>query len=129
MQTVTVHLTENVFQQIKRLAKARQHSVEDEVAAVVAAALPLADNDNEAQLAQLAFLSDEELEQIARTRLSEKERGRMETLSAKQRGQGLTATEQNEVDALLNRYDWLILLRAEATRLLKERGRDVPIAK
>ena len=129
MQTVTVHLTENVFQQIKQLAKARQHSVEDEVAAVVAAALPLADNDNEAQLAQLAFLSDEELEQIARTRLSEKERGRMETLSAKQRGQGLTATEQNEVDALLNRYDWLILLRAEATRLLKERGRDVPIAK
>lgn len=129
MQTVTVHLTENVFQQIKRLAKARQHSVEDEVAAVVAAALPLADNDNEAQLAQLAFLSDEELEQAARTRLSEKERGRMETLSAKQRGQGLTATEQNEVDALLNRYDWLILLRAEATRLLKERGRDVPIAK
>ena len=129
MQTVTVHLTESVFQQIKQLAKARQHSVEDEVAAVVAAALPLADNDNEAQLAQLAFLSDEELEQIARTRLSEKERGRMETLSAKQRGQGLTATEQNEVDALLNRYDWLILLRAEATRLLKERGRDVPIAK
>ncbi len=123
MQTVTVHLTENVFQQIKQLAKARQHSVEDEVAAVVAAALPLADNDNEAQLAQLAFLSDEELEQIARTRLSEKERGRMETLSAKQRGQGLTATEQNEVDALLNRYDWLILLRAEATRLLKERDR------
>ncbi len=123
MQTVTVHLTENVFQQIKRLAKARQHSVEDEVAAVVAAALPLADNDNEAQLAQLAFLSDEELEQAARTRLSEKERGRMETLSAKQRGQGLTLSEQNEVEALLNRYDWLILLRAEATRLLKERGR------
>lgn len=129
MQTVTVHLTENVFQQIKRLAKARQHSVEDEVAAVVAAALPLADNDNETQLAQLAFLSDEELEQAARTRLSEKERDRMESLSAKQRGQGLTATEQNEVDALLNRYDWLILLRAEATRLLKERGRALPLFK
>lgn len=128
MQTVTVHLTEPVFQHVKRLAQARQHSVEDEVAAVVAAALPLA-NDDEAQLAQLAFLSDDELEQAARTRLSEKERGRMETLSAKQRGQGLTLSEQNEVEALLNRYDWLILLRAEAIRLLKERGRDLPIAK
>ncbi len=124
MQTVTVHLTEPVFQQIKRLAKARQHSVEDEVVATIAAALPLS-NDDEAQLDQLAFLSDEELERAAQARLSEKERGRMDTLSAKQRGRGLSPVEQEEVDALLNRYDWLILLRAEATRLLKERGRDL----
>ncbi|MEI2612580.1 MAG: hypothetical protein V9G20_28405 [Candidatus Promineifilaceae bacterium] len=124
MQTVTVHLTEPVFQQIKRLAKARQHSVEDEVVAAIAAALPLS-NDDEAQLDQLAFLSDEELERAAQARLSEKERGRMDTLSAKQRGRGLSPVEQEEVDALLNRYDWLILLRAEATRLLKERGRDL----
>ncbi len=50
---------------------------------------------------------------------------RWEDLSHKSQSEGLTGDEQRMVEALLQQYERLLLVRAEALARLKERGCDV----
>jgi len=74
------------------------------------------------ELDRLADLSDVELWNAARTRLSEDEQTRMEFLLWKQQSSGLSSAEMAEAEAFA---DQAMLVRAKAAVLLKRRGRDI----
>ncbi|MCP3957510.1 MAG: hypothetical protein GY719_06625 [bacterium] len=76
-------------------------------------------------ITDLQVLSDDELRLAARNRLSEESRVKLEALNFKQQSEGLTASEKETQAQLVDAYDQAVLLRAEALRLLKERGHDV----
>lgn len=80
-----------------------QRSVEDELVAVVAAALPTVDDlptDIAADMKQLAFLTDDELRQVARTALTIDDSERMQALVLKRQREGLTSQEEQEITRL-----------------------------
>lgn len=78
-----------------------------------------------AALAQLAYLNDAALWQAARSTLLPAQRERLEELHDKQQREGLTTEEKKEDQALLALYHEMILVRAQAVVLLKQRGYDV----
>jgi len=77
------------------------------------------------ELDQLAFLTDAELWNAARTRLHEDEQTRMEFLLDRQQASGLSTAEAVEAEMLAEQYDRTMLVRAKAAVLLKERGHDI----
>ena len=76
-------------------------------------------------VAALELLSDADLWRAARNPLAEGDRSRLEALNLKQQQENLTPAEQETLERLLLQYDRAVLLRAEAARLLKQRGHDV----
>ena len=132
LQNVTVKLPETLYQQVKQRARQMRRSVEDELVAVVAAALPTIDDlptDIADDMAQLTFLTDDELWQAARTTLSASQSERMQVLLSKRQQEGLTPQEEEEAKRLAHHYDRTMLVRAQAAVLLKERGHDISTLK
>jgi hypothetical protein len=96
-----------------------------EAVATIAAEEEESSREVTASVAALELLSDAELWRAARAPLAEADRSRLETLNLKQQKENLTPAEQETLERLLRQYDRAVLLRAEAARLLKERGHDV----
>lgn len=128
LQAVTIQLPERLYNDVANRARRMHRSVEEELIAVVADALPTT-NDLPSELAdeleQLDLLSDRELWQAAQTKLSAEEAEQMQTLVWKQQRDGLTKREQNKAEKLLQRYNRTMLVRAKAAVLLKGRGFDI----
>lgn len=76
-------------------------------------------------LEQLSSLPNEALEKVARDRFPEKLSRELETLNLKDQREGLTESEQEKREKLLQGYERVILLRAEAALVLKTRGQAV----
>ena len=76
-------------------------------------------------VAALELLSDADLWRAARNPLAEADRSQLEALNLKQQKENLTPAEKETLEGLLLQYDRAVLLRAEAARLLKQRGHDV----
>jgi len=127
-QTITVQLPDGLYRQVQSRASRLRRSVEGEVVALLAAALPTLDDLPAPlvdEMAQLVFLSDAELWRAARNELTAEENERMQELLYKRQRAGLSGREEEEADELLLRYDRSMLLRAQSMALLKERGHDV----
>lgn len=127
-QTLTVNLPDNLYRQVVKRAERMHSSLEDELVAVVAAALsstadvPTLTLD---AMAQLAYLTDQELRTAAQMLVASSDNERMQNLLLKRQVEGLTASEQAEAERLLQRADHVMLMRAQAMALLRERGHDV----
>jgi hypothetical protein len=78
-----------------------------------------------ALLGDLKLLDDEALWRAARNCLSDDVRSQLEALNFKQQRETLTQGEKDTLEQLVHQYDQAVLLRAEAARLLKERGYEV----
>jgi len=78
-----------------------------------------------ASLDELSSLPDQALWKVARDHFPAEAASELETLNLKAQREGLTAPEEDERDVLLSGYERVMLLRAEAARLLNERGHDV----
>ena len=76
-------------------------------------------------MAQLVFLDDAALRQAARSTMASEQVEQMEVLNLKQQREGLTPEERQALAQLLRRYEHVMLVRAKAAALLKERGCDV----
>lgn len=76
-------------------------------------------------LAQMAYLNDAALWQAARSTLASEQRERLATLHEAQQRRPLSIEEQVEEQALLKLYREVVLVRAQAAVLLKQRGYDV----
>jgi ribosomal protein S13 len=96
-----------------------------DVVATVAADEEELSHDLAQALEDLKLLKDEELWRAARNRLSDEARSQLEALNAKQQRGKLTPSEKETLEQLIDQYDQAVLLRAEALRLLKERGHEV----
>ena len=125
MQTITVQLSDNLYQRIRRRARERNRSIEDEVVEVVEQAITIETPGAAELLEQLPHLADDDLWRAARMHVANDRAERMQWLVWKQQSEGLTAVEEDEAQQLQQNAQQVMLIRAEAAALLAERGFDV----
>ena len=128
LQQLTINLPEPLYNRLKQRAAQTQRSVEAELVDVVALALPVADaspTDLAEAISQLALLNDSDLWRAARSTLPAEAAERLEALHLKRQREGLAEQEEDEVASLTRQYERVMLVRAHAAQLLKQRGYDV----
>ncbi len=126
--TVTLTLSQEVYDELQQRARRRQHRVEDEAALALAAILGAEQRlpaDLEAAIAALALLDDEALWRVSRSQPTVEDGILLDALVDKRRRQGLTDAEAQLLAELVDRHDRVMVLRAEAVARLRERGHDV----
>jgi hypothetical protein len=127
-QNVTLSIPEPLYQHLKQRADQARRSVEEETLEVLAGAVPASSTLPEGLteiVTMLQTLDDASLWQAARSRLPAEISRELEALHFKQQRAGLTASEQQELAALLRQYEQQMLIRGQAAALLKQRGHDV----
>lgn len=128
VQSVTLTLTPEAYESIKRAADRIRRPVDEVLSDAVVAAMPVIEADSRAlsaAFAHMAYLNDAILWQLARSSMSPEQSRRLEQLHHKLQRSGLTHSELAEEDALSRLYEETILVRAQAAVLLKQRGYDV----
>jgi len=128
VQNVTIRMSDQLYHQVEQRAGRMQRSVEEEVVAVVEDALPVLDfllADIADELGQMVFLTDSELWHAAQTVITAGENRRMQALVLKRQREGLSPEEEIEAEQLTMRQERVMLLRARAAALLRERGQNV----
>jgi len=126
-RAVTLRLPPPLFDHFQSRAERAHRSLEAELLEAVAT---VADEEELAHdlaqaLGDLELLNDEELWRAARNSLSGDAKSQLEALNLKQQREELAASEREMLEQLVHQYDQALLLRAEAARLLKERGHEV----
>lgn len=125
---VTLRLPAPLYDRFSSRAERAQRSLEAELleaVATIAAEEEESYRDVAEAVAALDLLSDADLWRAARNPLATADRSRLEALNLKQQKESLTPAEKETLEGLLLQYDRAVLLRAEAARLLKQRGHDV----
>lgn len=125
---VTLHLPHPLYAHYKHQAEQAHRTVEDELLRVVRSVTPTEEalpRELEEDLEALTTLSDDQLWQTAQDRLTREESAHLESLHFKRQSEALSDLEKEQLATLLDRYERAILRRAEAARLLAERGHDV----
>lgn len=129
-QTLTLELGEPLYQRLQERAQRTQRTVEAEALdLVVQGVLDLEDLEPalEAAIAELRFLDDAALWQAARMHMASADAEQLQTLHLKRQREGLREGEADEARALTGTYERIMVVRAEAAALLKERGYDVAV--
>lgn len=120
---IILSLPDDVSEQVRRLAAERAQSVEDVVLDhLKTLALPSLPPDVQAELDALQRLSDDALWTIAREQMSGTVEARAHELMTKNTQGRLTDGESAELAAYVQRADRLMLRKAEAAHILRERG-------
>ena len=126
----TIQVPQALYRRLERLATLTHRPVDSLVAQTLASSLPPLPEDLPAAwgdaLLILEGLSDAELEQTMRATFPQEDYERFALLREKQRGQGLTVTEQAALDRLATESDLLGLRKAYAAALLRWRGQHIP---
>lgn len=126
---VTLQVPSPVYDHFRRRAAKTHRSVEAELLDAVSKAA--SDDGNElpselsAKLAALEDLDDHGLWQAARSSLEPKAREELAALNFKQQGEGLSEDEKETLWHRVEEYEHTLLIRAQAAKLLKDRGHDV----
>jgi plasmid stability protein len=125
---MTLKVPDTLFQRLRQQAEAAERSVEDEALDVLATAVP-SNDELSSELAEtlfgLSLLNDQALWQAARSHLAAETVKELEWLNLKQQREGLTESEAEKLDLLIYQYERVMLVRAQAAVLLKERGYDI----
>jgi hypothetical protein len=125
---VRLHLPGPLYNHFQSRAERAHRSLEAELLAAVATVAAEEEElslDVARAIEELKLLNEEELWRAAQNRLSEESRLQLEALNLKQQRGRLTPAEKETLEHLIEQYDQAVLLRAEAARLLKERGHDI----
>ena len=125
MDGLELKLSPTLQDALRTRALEHERSVEEEARALLEAALEPIVVPGEPQLEQLAVLGDEQLWQVARQQVSEDRSERMQELTERLKAEGLSPEASEEVRRLQAYARRVMLLRAEASALLKRRGYDV----
>ena len=128
IQSMNVKLPEQLYLSLRDRAKQSKRTVEAELIEVVAAALPLnnALPDDLAQaVATLDLLDDASLMRAAQSRLAAEISNETEQLHLKRQREGLTDPETQQLSVLVRQYERIMLIRARAVALLKQRKYDI----
>jgi hypothetical protein len=127
-QTLTLNIPASLYQRLKQRAERAQRPVEEEALVALAEAVPGADElppELARALAVLPQQPDEALWQAARSRLSAEDAAAMEQFHLKRQREGLSTEEAERLAGLVRQYEQTMLVRAQATALLRQRGHDV----
>jgi plasmid stability protein len=126
--TVTLTLPSSVFDGLRQRAHAHQRRVEDEASLVLAASLAGGDSlpaDFAQSLETLKRLGDAALWRVSHSRPSVEDAALMDALVDQRARLGLNADEEQLLAELVDRFDRVMVLRAEAVALLHARGVDI----
>ena len=126
--TVTLTLPPAVYDELQQRAHQHQRRLEDEAALTLMAAVDAGDalpDDLAAAIDALATLDDETLWRVSQSQPTVQDGILLDALVDKRRRQGLNPGEERRLAEVLDRYDRVMVLRAEAVALLHERGSDV----
>jgi hypothetical protein len=128
-QTITITLPEAIYKRVQVTAKAMSLPLETVVAESLALVLPAFENDMpfniQSDLATLTCLSDTELWKIAHQQMDHQKQARLEALAELQKHCELNADEQAALAQLMNEAQQIMLYKAEAYRLLAQRGHTI----
>jgi hypothetical protein len=128
LESVTLRLPGALYQRAQQTAAVTHRSLEQFLLDVLASGMPLlADLPAERveEMATLALLNDAALWWVARQTLAQPHYARLDELLAEKNQRALSRDEQEEQDQLLVDYDRVVLQRAQAPLLLKQRGYDL----
>lgn len=127
-KSVTLDLPEALYAQLEQRATQSHRTIEAELLHVVSSVVPMAGEftaELSELLTQMEVLDDKTLWQAAHRRLSKRALAQMQSLNYKRQREGLTEAEAQKSNALWLQYEHIILIRAQAAKLLKERGHDI----
>ena len=112
---------------MERRARQHQRRIEDEAALTLAASVGVDDTLPDDLVAAIATLStlDDALQRVSRSQPTVEDGVLLDALANKQRRRALTPADERMLTVLIDRHDRVMVLRAEAVALLKERGVDV----
>ncbi len=129
-QTVTVHLSDTLYQQLQRAAELFETPTEVIVAQSLAHSLPPLLEDIPLQYQKdvypLLQMDVEALQREARAVFPPDQWAEYESLLDVKRERALTAAEQAHLDVLRRRADILMFRRSYAAVLLKRQGHEIP---
>lgn len=128
MTDFTLNIPEEVFQRAQKIAQATSQSVESallEQLRLWTDAAPLLDDDEEAELQALRYLSDDALWTIAREQMANDLQAQMQVLMDKNTSGDITSDEYAKLSQLVERGQRLMLRKSEAAALLTQRGYTV----
>lgn len=124
--TVLITLPETLYERVRMSAEASARPVEDVLSQFIATTYPLLEDDLPSEMrsefAGWLLLSDANLWEIAQSRFEEAKQIALETLIELQKQRPLVDAEQRQLDQLLRESQELMLRKAEAQRLLAQRG-------
>ena len=121
IQSVTVHLPDELYSRVQRRAQEARHSLEDELVALVQMGTEqTSDLPDElvSALDQLTLLDDADLWRATRSHLASADAKRLESLHLKRQRVGLDGAEEGEQAQLTRAYERFMLIRAQAASLL-----------
>jgi hypothetical protein len=124
-EPITVTLPEDISTRVRQIAETTSQSVEQIVLdhlKSLTIQLPPLPVDDQAELDALHHLSDDALWTIAREQVPEVAQARAHTLMEKNSRGTVTDAEAAELDELVQRADRVMLRKAEAAAILRERG-------
>lgn len=125
---ITLNVLDAVHRRLQEHTLQTCRSVEEEAWEALTTAVDDHDTlpaDLEATIAPMVALSDAELWQAGRTRLPQEAVEQLENLHLKRQREGLTEAEAATTAALVHQCERVMLIRAQAAALLKQRGHDV----
>jgi hypothetical protein len=129
MESITIHLSDPVYQRVKQTADTMSLSLEAVITEAVSLLLPSFERDIppvwQEDLASLALLSDTQLWKIAHQQMDAVHQLHLEQLAEMQKQQPLSPARQHELEELMQEAQHLMLSKAEAARLLAQRGHQV----
>jgi hypothetical protein len=126
-RALTVRLPDQLYAQVRQRAELANRTMGAELLDLIALAIPERELGEELglELSGLERLDDEALWRAARNRLAAEAARRMERLHCKRQREGLGEVEERALAALVRQYERAMLIRGQATVLLKQRGHDV----
>lgn len=128
VHSVTLHLPETLYKRFRQRADWSHRSLETELLEAVASAAPVEgelSRDLLTAIEALETLGDEDLWRLAREAMSDEASQELEALHLKQREERLSPEEDAARAKLLLEYERAMLIRAQAAKLLKDRGHDI----
>jgi plasmid stability protein len=129
VQPVTVNLPSSLYERLAHRASKMHRPVEAELVEAVTTSLPHEPDELPGDMAEaieaLHLLDDEALWRAARTSLAPEKAASIEDLHLKRQREGLSASEVETLATWMKEYTRIMLVRARASALLKQRGHDV----
>jgi hypothetical protein len=130
LQTINIQLPDTIYQRLRRVAEAMNQPIEEVVFQTIRGNLPPSLEDLSPELrrvvADLQYLSDEELWAIAKATPPPQQWRRHQRLLRKAQDGTLSAVEQKELEELRVATDRFVTRRSYALALLKWHGHTLP---
>ena len=128
-RTVNVTLSEPMYERVRASADALDRPIEEVLSQFIATAYPVLEDDlpleMRTEFAGWLLFSDDQLWGLAKSRLGEAKQIDLEKLLEQQRHSSLNSVEQKRLNQLVKESQELVLYKAEAQRLLAQRGISV----